>query len=160
MPVTLARNVKNPRAVKILHSQRYNLTLGDPCSTRQPRRCSHICLLLPKGRTACACPNGQSFADPERTTCNAAQEQPKPQPLVCKCQNGGVCLGGSENADACACPDNFSGRYCQIGAVPLTGVGGDASPAVVIVPVILIVIIVLVLIGLYIYWRDPFFMRR
>ena len=91
VPVTVHKNVKNPRAVRVMHSQRYNLTLSDACAARRTR-CSHLCLLLPNGQSACACPNGQSFGDAERTVCNAAQEQPKAQPLVCKCQNGGICV--------------------------------------------------------------------
>ena len=76
-------------------------------------------------------------------------------------QNGYFTLSDGGASDACVCEKGFDGRYCQNGKVKLPlSVVGAGSPAVVIVPVILIVIIVLVLIGLYIYWRDPFFMRR
>ena len=78
--------------------------------------------------------------------------------MVISINNLSVSDGGA--SDACVCEKGFDGRYCQNGKVKLPLSVGAGSPAVVIIPVILIVIIVLVLIGLYIYWRDPFFMRR
>ena len=77
-----------------------------------------------------------------------ATEQPKALPLVCKCQNGGVCLDDA----TCHCEVNYSGRYCQneVRRVPTTG---GSSPAAVVVPIFLIIIVILTAVGLYIYWR-------
>ena len=72
VPVTIARNLANPRAVRVLHPQKYNLTAKDPCS-QENFHCSHLCLLIPGGRARCACPNGQNFVDPPQTICQAGE---------------------------------------------------------------------------------------
>ena len=72
VPVSIARNVNNPRDVKVLHSQRYNLTITNPCASSSAQ-CSHLCLVLPRQRKRCACPNGQSFIDADRLICDAGK---------------------------------------------------------------------------------------
>jgi low density lipoprotein-related protein 2 len=70
VPVTVARNLVNPRSVKVLHPLKYNTTAKDPC-TQDNFHCSHLCLLIPGGRARCACPNGQNFVDRQQTVCDA-----------------------------------------------------------------------------------------
>ena len=78
-------------------------------------------------------------------------KSPKPQPLICRCQNGGVCIGDRDST--CHCEDDYYGRYCEIGKTPIDAGGVRGTPAAVIVPVLLIVIVILTAIGLYFYWR-------
>ncbi len=73
----------------------------------------------------------------------------KALPLICKCQNGGICQEGG----ICKCPDGFRGPYCKIGVQPAPGAGG-ASTAAVIVPLFLVVIVILTAAGLYFYYRS------
>ena len=42
VPITLAKNLANPRSVKVLHPYRYNTSLHDPCADRH---CSHLCVI-------------------------------------------------------------------------------------------------------------------
>ena len=70
------------------------------------------------------------------------------QPLICKCENGGICKPDT----SCQCEENFSGTYCD-NEVRRVRTRGGSTPAAVIVPVFLIVIVILTSAGLYIYWR-------
>ncbi len=75
---------------------------------------------------------------------------PKPEPLVCKCQNGGIC----QEDTSCKCAENFSGRYCENEVRRVPTADGASSPAAVIVPLLLVVIVILTAVGLYIYCRN------
>ena len=86
----------------------------------------------------------------------APSELPKALPLVCRCQNGGICI---DETHCNCCPDganatdcNFQGQYCEIGKIK-TSSEGSGTPAAVAVPVILIIIVILTAAGLYVYWR-------
>jgi low density lipoprotein-related protein 2 len=68
VPVTLARNLPNPRSVKVLHQFRYNSTIHDSC---KDRHCSHLCVIVPGGRARCECPDGQGFVDRQQSICDA-----------------------------------------------------------------------------------------
>ncbi len=68
VPVTLARNLNNPKSVKVLHQYRYNTTLKNPCLDMH---CSHMCVLVAAGRPVCKCPDGQRFINPQQTNCDA-----------------------------------------------------------------------------------------
>ena len=80
----------------------------------------------------------------------AAQSRPQAQPLICKCQNGGVCVESEDMR--CACDTDYSGTHCE-NEVRRVLTFGESSKAAVIVPVFLIVIVVLTSAGLYIYYR-------
>ena len=70
VPVTLAKEMSNPQSVRVLHSKRYNDSLSNPCSNRG-WECSHLCLVIPGGRSRCKCPTGQRFIDKDHTICDA-----------------------------------------------------------------------------------------
>jgi low density lipoprotein-related protein 2 len=55
VPVTLADNLPNPKAVRVVHPLRYNTSVSNPCFADQ---CSHLCVLVPGGGFRCLCPNG------------------------------------------------------------------------------------------------------
>ena len=79
----------------------------------------------------------------------------QPDPLVCKCQNGGLCLeaeAGGALLSQCACPDNFVGQYCDIRRDG-TGLQRASSPAAVVVPVILIIAVIVCAMALYVYYQ-------
>ncbi len=47
--------------------------------------------------------------------CCTASEPPKPAPLICLCENGGICREGSKTDElACNCTGEFSGQYCEV----------------------------------------------
>ena len=75
-------------------------------------------------------------------------EAPKPAPLICRCENGGVCL----SEDKCKCEEGTEGEFCEIGKSPVN-VSSGRSPAAVSVPVVLIIIVIVAAAGLYVYWR-------
>ncbi len=80
----------------------------------------------------------------------------QPDPLVCKCQNGGLCVEGEEAGGApiqCACPDNFVGQYCDIRRDGTGLARGASSPAAVVVPVILIIAVIVCAMALYVYYQ-------
>ena len=61
----------NPRAVRVVHPLKYNQTLSNPCSeVNRATPCSHLCLTVPGG-SRCKCPQGNSFLDGVRATCDA-----------------------------------------------------------------------------------------
>ncbi len=74
---------------------------------------------------------------------------PKPEPLVCRCKNGGIC----QSDTSCSCGDNFSGQYCETEVRRVPTDGGDASTAAVVVPLFLVVVIILVSLAMYFWWR-------
>ncbi len=72
VPVTVARDLANPRSVRVLHGLRYNSSLDNPCrSGANP--CSHLCLMLPGARARCKCPDRQAFVSKEQTVCDAGR---------------------------------------------------------------------------------------
>ena len=168
VPVTLAKQLSNPKTLKVVHPLRYNTTLSNPCRVGF-NQCSHLCIMIPGGKSRCKCPTGQSFINTDRTICDAGTisytfkvnvvhkpmllfsvtVDPKALPLVCPCLNGGVCTG---NAQVCQCEDNFSGSQCET-EVTKVRTFGVSSPAAVFVPVFLIVVVILTAGGLYVYWR-------
>lgn len=127
------------------HFARYNNTIHNPC---EDRHCSHLCIIVPRNRAKCACPDGQNFVDSQQSICDAASEAPLPQPLICKCRNGGICRDDT----SCECKEDFSGRYCEteVRRVPTTGA---TAPAAVVVPVFLLVIVIVAVIAFYVFWR-------
>jgi len=145
VPVSIVRQLNNPRTLKILHPLRYNTSLiYHPCLQRPG--CSHICVITGSfNNHKCLCPQGEI----NRQQCSKVYKSPKPQPLICRCQNGGVCI----DENTCHCEDDYYGRYCEIGKTPIDAGGVRGTPAAVIVPVLLIVIVILTAIGLYFYWR-------
>ena len=40
-----------------------------------------------------------------------ARSKPQAQPLICKCQNGGVCVESEDMR--CACDTDYSGTHCE-----------------------------------------------
>lgn len=44
-----------------------------------------------------------------------AEEPPKPEPRICPCQNGGVCVEDDLGVELnCLCQPDFSGRVCDV----------------------------------------------
>ena len=72
VPVTVAKSLPNPKAIKIMHSKRYNSTIANPCSDELDE-CSHLCVLIPGGRSKCKCPSGQSFVNREHKICDSGK---------------------------------------------------------------------------------------
>jgi hypothetical protein len=77
----------------------------------------------------------------------------QPDPLVCKCQNGGLCLEDDGSLRQCACPDNFVGQFCDIRRDGTGLTRGASSPAAVVVPVILIIAVIVCAMALYVYYQ-------
>lgn len=145
VPVTLVKNLANPRAVKVLHPYRYNSSLHDPCSDRH---CSHLCVIVPGRRARCQCPDGQNFVDRQQSNCDAASEPPLAQPLVCKCRNGGICRDDT----SCLCEPGFHGTYCENGKKAIH-TGGSASAANIVVPLFFVILIAIAGVGLFLWYR-------
>jgi len=149
LPVTVAKNLQHPTSVKVFHPSRYNTSLSNPCHDVQ---CSHLCLIIPSGYR-CKCPNNQHFQKGSKSSCDAAFEDSKPQPLVCKCRNGGVCVETANGETECECESGYTGRYCDIGKTDVR-VSRSSSPAAVIVPVFLIVMVMVSAVMLFFYYRK------
>ena len=137
------------RSVKVLHPDRYNSSVHNPCANRH---CSHLCVVIPGGRARCECPDNQQFVDRDQSICDAPSEPSIPEPLICKCRNGGFCRDDPDDS-SCQCDEDFSGTFCEneVRRVPTYGA---SAPAAVVVPVFLVVIVILSAIGLYIYMRK------
>jgi len=75
VPVVLSGGLAAPRAVKVAHPQRYNMTLDtdNPCR-EGVNPCSHLCVILPGMRARCLCPNGEAFVDRKREICDAGKD--------------------------------------------------------------------------------------
>merc|ERR1712117_753171 len=130
---TVAANLQHTAAIKVFHPSRYNTSITNPCDKTQ---CTHLCLIIPSGYR-CKCPNNIKFQAGSKTSCDAANEEPKPQPLVCKCQNGGFC-GETE--------------FWDIGKDAIIG-SKAGSKAAVIVPVLLIIVVIICAVALYVYYQ-------
>lgn len=108
---TLQTGLLRPNAVAILHSQKFNLSIKNPCANL---KCWPLCLLTPAGGQ-CVCPDFSDFQIDSDRICNAPQEIAKPELQVCKCMNGGECLYSGEDDDnaQCKCFEGFHGDMCQ-----------------------------------------------
>ena len=78
----------------------------------------------------------------------------QPEPLVCKCQNGGVCV---ESASApgmteCRCDTAFVGTFCDV-RKEAAGVARSSSAAAVFVPIFLIIVVIISAVALYVYYQ-------
>jgi low density lipoprotein-related protein 2 len=145
---TVASNLQHTAAIKVFHPDRYNTSISNPCEKTQ---CTHLCLLIPNGAFRCKCPNNQDFQKGSKTSCDASYEEPKPQPLVCKCQNGGFCVETNSGETDCRCEENFTGEYCDVGKDHVGARGG--SKAAIAAPVILIILVIVCAISLYVYYQ-------
>mgnify|MGYP002059990026 CR=1 FL=1 len=96
--------------------------------------------------------NNIKFQAGSKTSCDAAYEEPKPQPLVCKCQNGGFCIETESGETECRCEENFTGEYCDIGKDAIIG-SKAGSKAAIAAPVILIIMVIICAISLYVYYQ-------
>lgn len=72
VPVIISKNLANPKAVKLLHPMKYNESISNPCQDSY-NGCSHLCLLIPDGRSRCKCPTGQRFSNGDQTVCDAGK---------------------------------------------------------------------------------------
>ena len=145
---TVASGLQHTASVKIYHKSRYNTSITNPCDNTQ---CTHLCLLVPTGYR-CGCPNNQVFSQGSKTSCDAAYEDPKPQPLVCKCQNGGFCIETESGETDCQCEDNFTGTFCDVRKDAVIG-SKAGSPAAIVVPILLIICVIICAISLYVYYQ-------
>jgi low density lipoprotein-related protein 2 len=148
VPQTVASNLQHTAAIKVFHPDRYNTSITNPCEKTQ---CTHLCLIIPSGHR-CKCPNNIKFQAGSKTSCDAAYEEPKPQPLVCKCQNGGFCIETESGETECRCEENFTGEYCDIGKDAIIG-SKAGSKAAIAAPVILIIMVIICAISLYVYYQ-------
>ena len=73
-------------------------------------------------------------------------------PLVCKCQNGGVCLESDGGKTVCDCTSIYEGQYCQIKREKTTRAGAS-SAAAVFVPIFLIILVIMSAVALYVYYQ-------
>ena len=73
VPVYLAKNLPNPKSLKVVHNLRYNMTLLNPCRDGATS-CSHLCVLIPDRGARCQCPDGQDFVDRDQNICDAGKE--------------------------------------------------------------------------------------
>ena len=145
--MTLVSSLSNPRSVKVLHPYRYNSSLHDPCA--DPMRCSHLCVITPRHRARCQCPDGQNFVDRQQSICDAASEAPVAEPQICKCENGGIC----DSKTACVCDSpNFYGTYCEHSRTQIDTSQSAVAP--IVVPIILVIIVILMSVGLYIFFKK------
>ena len=145
--MTLVSNLANPRSVKVLHPYRYNVSLTNPCGETQ---CSHLCVIVPGHRARCACPDGQNFSPQSRqSSCDAASLAPIAEPLVCKCQNGGIC--DQNNNAQCVCDTDFHGTYCENSLRKIDT--SQSGVSAILVPIFLVILVILASGGLYIYFK-------
>jgi low density lipoprotein-related protein 2 len=74
VPVVLASNLANPQAIQVVHERRYNTSVVNPCR-ESVNPCSHLCVVIPGGRSVCKCPEGQRFVDRDQTVCDAGKKR-------------------------------------------------------------------------------------
>ena len=140
------------------HPLRYNNTVSNPCSKSE---CSHLCLLVPGGHR-CSCPDTWMASSHKKSeiVCDAASEGPRPLPLICPCENGGVCKkldDAEEKGDAliCSCPPNYLGDHCEIRTAASKSVG-ESSATNIIVSVLAVIFIIGIIVGaIYLYRNRP-----
>jgi low density lipoprotein-related protein 2 len=145
---TIASNLQHTASVKVFHPSRYNTSLSNPCVKTQ---CTHLCLIIPTGYR-CKCPNNQAFQQGSKTSCDAAYEEPKPQPLVCKCQNGGFCVETKSGETQCECEENYKGEHCDV-SIHLIVISNAGGRAAIVVPILLIIMVIVCAISLYVYYQ-------
>lgn len=146
---TIASNLQHTASVKMFHQKRYNTTIGNPC---EKNPCTHLCLITPGRNYRCKCPNNTAFKHGSKTSCDAALEDRKPPPRVCKCQNGALCKETESGENRCVCKDNFQGEYCDVRKDALVGKKSGSSAAIV-VPILLIIMVIVCAISLYVYYQ-------
>lgn len=121
------------------HPLRYNTSISNPCLNND---CSHLCLLVPGGHR-CSCPDS-SVPSSHRTKaeikCDAPAERSRPDPKVCRCQNGGFCREDNDSNLVCECPENFLGQYCDIHTARNTASAASDTVAIVVPLVIFILL--------------------
>ncbi|CAG0879500.1 unnamed protein product [Darwinula stevensoni] len=148
--VRVAQDLLNPTSVKVYQTYRYNTSLTNPCHTSS---CSHLCLLEPQGYT-CACPENTPYRGRSESTCDAAVEQPKSEPLVCSCRNGGRCVLDDKHQLKCQCVEDYEGENCE-NYVAKNSVyqQGSFSSETIAIPIV-IVLIVGFTVGVYMVLRK------
>lgn len=128
---------------------RYNTTVSNPCQTSP---CTHLCILIPSGYR-CACPDSFQNQQSSDVSCDAVIERPRPSPLRCPCQNGGVC--SDDGLAQCRCQPDYVGIHCETYISRRPTPSESVAPAYIIAPVL--VILVICLAGVAGYF---FFFRR
>ena len=78
----------------------------------------------------------------------------QPEPLVCKCQNGGVCVESTSapGMTECRCDTAFVGTFCDV-RKEAAGVARSSSAAAVFVPIFLIIVVIISAVALYVYYQ-------
>ncbi|KAF7269177.1 hypothetical protein GWI33_017770 [Rhynchophorus ferrugineus] len=154
VPVVVQRDLLRPSSVKVLHNQRYNTTLPNPCKNNQ---CSHLCLIVPNGHR-CSCPD--SLVIPTHKTkaeiiCDAPIEVNRALPRICECQNSGICREDEAGELLCECLPNFEGRFCDI-VLAHGSSAGETNTTAIVVPIVVILILAAAT-GVWIFIRKkPF----
>lgn len=147
--VPILNNIVGLSGLKVYHRQRYNRSVHNPCNPATSD-CTHLCLLVPNGYK-CACPGNNQVNDFKGISCPVAFEDPKPQPLRCKCRNGGRCL----DQDKCHCFDDYSGDYCEIPGVKevINYNDSSSSAAAIIVPIVIIIVFIILGFAFVVVWK-------
>lgn len=139
----------------VYHNLRYNTSIENPCHNK---RCSHLCLLVPGGQR-CVCPDSSVNSHRTKTEeiCDAAAERPRPEPLVCKCENGGSCRepkpDSEENKLWCECPTGFLGEFCEVHTARSSRPGG-ANTTAIVVPIVVILLVLGAATGVWFFIRK------
>ncbi|GAB6028318.1 hypothetical protein CHUAL_002491 [Chamberlinius hualienensis] len=147
--VPILNNIAGLSGLKVYHRQRYNRSVHNPCNS-VTGGCTHLCLLVPKG-FKCACPGNSQINDFKGVSCPVAFEDPKPQPLRCKCRNGGRCV----DQDKCICPDEFNGALCEIPRAKevINFSDSSSSAAAIIVPIVIILVFIILGFAFVVMWK-------
>lgn len=84
-------------------------------------------------------------------------ERERPQPRICTCQNGGVCIEKEGGTLSCSCVEGFMGPHCE-NYVKKERIQGDASgsfsPAAIVIPLLLVLIVTLGGAAFYVFLRK------
>ncbi|XP_046995596.1 low-density lipoprotein receptor-related protein 2 [Schistocerca americana] len=156
VPVVVAKDIESPSGVKVYHKLRYNMSLIDPCYNSP---CSHLCVIVPGGHR-CMCPdNTQTHKGNNEVQCDAPNEEPHPEPRICRCQNGGVCQEADDGSSdlVCECPKEFAGKFCGTYLQHATEGGSGPSTATIVVPIVVILLVLASAVALFIVFRKhPF----
>lgn len=86
--------------------------------------------------------------------CDAAAEAPRPEPRICKCQNGGLCVESDESDELkCDCLTDFHGDYCEI-QLGLSKSAGDSNATAIVVPIVVILLVLGSAVGVWFFIRK------
>lgn len=97
-------------------------------------------------------PSHRSTAE---VVCDAAAERPRPAPMLCPCENGGICKKTDDNTNEleCACAEDFHGQFCEIHVARNSQPNG-ANTAAIVVPIVVVLLVLVSAAGVFMYLRK------